>query len=109
MATKTVVHRFSDISGDALDASVKPMSFSLDGSAYEIDLTNGELSDLHKVLAPYIRAARQVTGKRSANRPRPIKPDLDRIREWASANGYTVAPRGRIAKKVIDAYDVATS
>jgi len=109
MATRTVVHRFSDISGDTFDPSVKPVSFSIDGTTYEIDLTNGELADLHKALAPYIRAARQVTGKRSANRQRPNKPDLDRIREWASANGYTVAPRGRIAQKVIDAYDTANS
>ncbi|WP_424923779.1 Lsr2 family DNA-binding protein [Arthrobacter woluwensis] len=40
-----------------------------------------------------------MTGKRNANRPRPNKPDLDRIREWASANGYTVAARGRIARR----------
>ncbi|WP_441435264.1 Lsr2 family DNA-binding protein [Arthrobacter sp. RAF14] len=48
-----------------------------------------------------------MTVKRSANRPRPNKPDLDRIREWASANGYTVAQRGRIAQKVIEEYDAA--
>ena len=99
-----MVHRFSDISGDA---PVKPLSSSLDGSTYEIDLMNGELTDLHKALAFCIRTARQVTGKRSANPPRPNNPDLDRIREWASANGYTVAPHGRVAQKVIEAYDAA--
>ncbi|MGO4452544.1 histone-like nucleoid-structuring protein Lsr2 [Arthrobacter sp. RAF14] len=109
MATRTVVHRFSDISGEALDPSAKPASFSVDGTTYEIDLTNSELAVLHKSLAPYVRAARQVTGKRSGNRPRPSKPDLERIREWAAANGHTVSPRGRIAQKVLVAYDAAHS
>ena len=107
MATKTVIHRFSDISGDALEASVKSASFSIDGATFEIDLTNAELTDFHKTFAPYIKVARQVAGRSRAHRPRPKKSDLDKIREWASANGYTVASRGRIAQKVIEAYDAA--
>lgn len=34
-------------------------------------------------------------------------PDIDEIRAWARANGHTVSDRGRIATKIVEAYDVA--
>ncbi|WP_284982349.1 Lsr2 family protein [Arthrobacter sp. efr-133-TYG-118] len=109
MGTKTVIHRFSDVSGATLDSSKKPTLFSVDDKGYEIDLTDAEFSEFQEVLERCVSAAHQLSGKRSAGRPRPAKPDLAKIREWAEANGYSVAPRGRIAQNVVDAYDKATA
>jgi len=109
MATRTIVQRFSDVSGEALDASVKTTAFSIDGADYEIDLSNAELTELHRSLSVYVKAARQLTEQGNTARPRPGKPDLDKIREWAESNGHQVASRGRISQSVLDAYDRAHS
>ncbi|MGW5521728.1 Lsr2 family DNA-binding protein [Gordonia sp. NPDC003950] len=34
-------------------------------------------------------------------------PDPAQVREWATANGYSVSARGRLPRNVVDAYDAA--
>lgn len=87
--------------------------FSLDGTAYEIDLTDQNAAALRDALAPYVAAGRSVSTRSapaSARRrvqKRSGQRDYGPIREWAAANGYTVSERGRVPAAVLEAYDAA--
>lgn len=59
---------------DDIDGShaVTTMSFSLDGRSYEIDLSESHLSAFQQALAPFVSAARAVSGgRRPAREPAP--------------------------------------
>lgn len=113
MARRIVHQLVDDIDGAVLEVGTgETVLFSLDGVAYEIDLTDDHAAQLREALAPYIGAGRKVSGaarargagssSRSASRT-----DLDAIRTWARENGHQVADRGRISAAVQDAYDAA--
>ena len=62
------------------------------------------------MLEPYVAAARKADSASAPTRPsRPVasKQDLKAVREWASANGYTVSDRGRVPNEVQKAYAAA--
>ncbi|MRH28805.1 Lsr2 family protein [Microbacterium sp. SYP-A9085] len=115
MARKIVHQLVDDIDGTVLEpGSGQTVLFSLDGVAYEIDLTDGHAADLRDALAPYVGAGRAVSGGRSrrvstaaAGRRRGGQRDYGPIREWAKANGHAVSDRGRVPAAVLDAYDAA--
>jgi hypothetical protein len=100
---------------DDLDDSpnAETVTFSFQGAQYEIDLGKRNTTAFEKVLAPYIRAARKVSGRTASppiRRGQPAKADrqqLQAIREWARANGYPVSDRGRIATEIQEAYRAA--
>lgn len=114
MATKHVTHLIDDLDGSVLeDGAGKTVSFSLDGRAYEIDLSRDNASKLHDVLAPYVNAARATRSRTSGRVGQASAPrrdvDLNAVREWARANGHTVSDRGRVAATIVDAYQAARS
>jgi hypothetical protein len=123
MGTKTV--RFDDLDqtehSDA--APVTTHSIELDGTTYEIDLTDTNFGGLSTALAPYVEAARKATSApaRSVGRPRTVtagsaapvravtRADREQnaaIRAWATNHGYPVSDRGRIPLGVLDAYNL---
>jgi hypothetical protein len=64
------------------------VSFSLDGLDYEIDLSESHLSAMQQALAPFVSAARTVTGEGRPARPpakepapEPAPPEKVEIRE----------------------------
>jgi hypothetical protein len=95
-----------DIDGSTAAGTV---SFAFDGTHYEIDLSKRNAAAFEKAMRPYLDAARRVRNTRSRATSRRAAPtrDLAAIREWATANGYAVSSRGRIAGEVIDAYEQA--
>lgn len=108
MAIKTVL--VDDFDGTPLALGASSTSFSINGAAYEIDLSPDNVERLRAALAPFIAAARRSgspAGKsgKSGKASNPAR--LAAIREWARANGYTVSDRGRIASSVIEAFDKA--
>lgn len=121
MARRIVHQLVDDLDGTVLEVgSGETVLFSLDGTAYEIDLTDDNADALRAALAPYIAAARSVSarggGSTSPSRggssgPRRQKRsgqrDYTPIRAWAAENGYTVSERGRVPAAVLDAYDAA--
>lgn len=120
MARRIVHQLVDDLDGTVLEIGEgETILFSLDGTAYEIDLTEDNAAALRGAIAPFIAAARSVSaragGSRSAatNRGgsaqarRAGQRDLTVVREWASNNGFTVADRGRVPAAVIEAYDAA--
>lgn len=108
MAQKVYVQLVDDIDGTQLEAEAgETVVFSLDGREHEIDLSTEHAAEFREALAPYIKAGRRrpkgaAPAKRGA---KPAKPDLEAIRTWANANGFEVAPRGRVPQAAVDAYN----
>lgn len=113
MAQKVLIQLVDDLDGTELrDGSGETIQFGLDGKTYEIDLSKANATRLRATLGEYIDAGRpvQTRGRRggaaSASRAQATKrEDLQEIRDWARANGYTVSDRGRIAQNIVEAYD----
>jgi hypothetical protein len=107
---KTVVMT-DDVDGSANAATV---SFSFEGTSYEIDLAKKNRAALEKALKPWIASARRTSGRGGRRGPGArvrrsgsAGTDLGAVRAWASANGYEVAARGRISQEVMAAYSAA--
>lgn len=117
MARRIVHQLVDDLDGTELEVgSGETVLFSLDGIAYEIDLTDENAQALRDALEPYVSAGRRVSGGRGASsagsnggrkRRRTGQNDYGPMREWAKANGYTVSERGRVPAAVIEAYEAA--
>lgn len=101
MATQKyqVVEVLSDVSGEK-GASTVP--YSVKGQSYSIDLTETEEKEFHALLAPYIAVS--AVGKRRGPRLRSTPEETAKIREWASKNGYSLTPAGRVPSHVRQAY-----
>ncbi|WP_277452773.1 Lsr2 family protein [Janibacter sp. DB-40] len=108
MAQRVQIILEDDIDGGEATETV---TFGLDGVSYEIDLNEKNATALRDALAGYVGAGRRVAGRRSSgssSSSRSNSNELAKIREWARANGHEVSDRGRISKKVRDAYAKAT-
>jgi hypothetical protein len=107
------------ILSDDLDENLpadETVSFSLDGTNYEIDLAEKNAKDLRDAFSRYVSAARKVGrgGSRASGggRSRATGGRMDReqagaIRDWARKNGHAVSDRGRIPASVVEAYESA--
>lgn len=109
MARQIIERLIDDIDGGEANETVK---FSLDGMAYEIDLSAINAANLRKALSLYID--RGIRAKLTPSRGRtsytvgvPARSDKAQnkaIREWAARNNLNVAPRGRIAEEIVERY-----
>jgi hypothetical protein len=102
----TIEMLLSDLSGEEATVTV---SFTIEGAAYEIDLTEKEAEEFRASFATYVEAARRTGGRR---RPTGVatstgKEERAAIKAWARDNGYEVSERGRIPAKIVEAYRAA--
>jgi hypothetical protein len=112
MAQKVTVQLVDDLDGGAAEETV---TFSLDGTAYEIDLSSANAAKMRDTFAQYVGAGRRVgsrsgagrNGSRGTGRRRDNK--VAEIREWARKNGHKVNDRGRISADIMQAYEKANS
>jgi hypothetical protein len=111
MAKKTVI--VDDFDGTAGATTV---SFSFEGNAYEVDLSDKNLKAFEKAIMPYVEASRRTAGRRRRTSTAPAKRARNRagrpvdsaaVREWAAAQGIEVSSRGRVAAEVIEQYRAA--
>lgn len=103
MARKSVVRFFDDVTGvEVAPGDVQRVSFGVDGRSYVLDLSPESRDEFREVVAPWVSAATRVRPVRKVSGPRR---DLGAVRVWARENGYAVSDRGRVPKKVFDAYD----
>jgi hypothetical protein len=107
------------ILSDDLDDSIsadETVSFALDGTTYEIDLSEKNANEMRDVLGKYVSAARKVSSRGTrasgAGRSRATggggrmdREQAGAIREWARKNGHAVSDRGRIPASVVEAYE----
>lgn len=108
MASKVQIVLIDDIDGGDADATV---SFSLDGTNYEIDLSEANAEGLREALAPFIEAGRRVPGGKKGGRRTAAAGGRGNksaeIRAWAQANGIEVSARGRIPADVVAKFEAA--
>ncbi|MEO9137970.1 MAG: Lsr2 family protein [Jatrophihabitans sp.] len=110
MAQKTIVTLIDDIDSGEADETV---SFAIDGSSYEIDLSTKHAAQLRDSLAKYVANARRASGRAprpatSSSRRRPGRTDREQthaMREWARANGHKIGEKGRIPQHIVEAYN----
>lgn len=109
MAIKQVV--IDDMSGEE-GASTR--SFSVNGTTYEVDLTDSNAAKLEMALDPFIAIARKKgSAPKRYPKTRVADPssstDLGAIRQWAASRGMRVSDRGRIPRDVVDRFNEAHS
>lgn len=121
MAKRTLI--VDDLSGDT---GAKTRRFSIDGTHYEIDLTEASFATLKAALRPFVKVARQ-TGAARPGATAPVRRTKGRasgskrskrsegpteaavIRAWARANGMAVTERGRVSPELQAAWAAAGS
>ena len=112
MARQVITTLIDDIDGKPADRTVE---FSLDGTAYTIDLSEANAGKLRKALDPFIAAGTRIGRSapgRGAGRAAPVRTAGSRdenrlIREWAAQQGHQISERGRIPQSVSSAYRAA--
>ncbi|MCI0383476.1 Lsr2 family protein [Streptomyces sp. CNQ085] len=104
MAQRVVVSLSDDIDGGEASETV---AFGLDGRSYEIDLNRENAKKLRMGLAPYVRAGRKRARSGKTFQHTSVAPDPSAVRAWARSHGFEVPPRGRIPKRVYEAFDEA--
>jgi len=109
------------ILSDDLDDSIsadETVTFALDGTTYEIDLSEKNATEMRDVLGKYVSAARKVSSRGTrasgAGRSRATggggrmdREQAGAIRDWARKNGHEVSDRGRIPASVVEAFEAA--
>lgn len=117
MARKVQVLIVDDLDGGDADETV---TFAIDGTAYEIDLSSDNAGALRNGFARYTAAGRRlgrasIAATRTAAGTATVKPPRastsrdqnQAIREWAKANGLEVSDRGRIPAEIVEKYTAA--
>ena len=110
MAQKTITKTFDDLDGSEIDGEGKTVSFSFDGTSYEIDLNSSNVEKMRAAFAVYTDKARKVsgrTGRSSAKAAEPAPVDTKAVRVWAEEQGMGVSARGRLSTTLIDQYRAA--
>jgi hypothetical protein len=108
MAQKHIVRLVDDLTGD--DAA-ETVSFALDGSRYEIDLSAENAARLRDKLSVYIENARKPTrnlarpGTPARRNTRADREQTAAIRAWARSNGHKIGDKGRIPAAIVTAYN----
>ena len=110
VAQKTIVKMYDDLDGSEIDAEGKSVSFSFDGTSYEIDLSSKNVEKMREDLRIYIEKARKVsgrTGRGSGKAAEPAPVDTRAVRAWAEEQGLGVSARGRLSTDLIEQYRAA--
>jgi hypothetical protein len=122
MARKMVEIITSDLSGEELERGKgRTVLFSVEDSAYSIDLTDAEADEFFETMKKYTSVATRRSNRPAQTRKTPAKPsssssgsgrtteELARVRAWAKENGHEVSARGRIRADVLAAFDKANA
>jgi hypothetical protein len=106
MASKTTVELLDDLNGKP---AAETISFGIDGTEFEIDLTEKNAKALRKALEPFAGSGRRVSGRLTRANARPVVIGVDNqaVRAWAASNGIELSTRGRIPSDVIEQYRAA--
>lgn len=103
---KTITTLVDDIDGTTAAETVR---FALDGTSYEIDLSDKNAAALRAAVAPYTsRASTAGHQRRTRTKLSSAGPSRNaEIRAWAAGQGTDVPARGRIPNTVVQAFEAA--
>jgi hypothetical protein len=104
MATRTITSLVDDADGSEAQETVE---FGLEGTTYEIDLSNHNAKKLRDALDPWVSKARKTGGRRRTRRDGAGKADLKAVRARAASNNVELSKRGRIPQSVLEQYRAA--
>jgi nucleoid-associated protein Lsr2 len=105
MAQRVQIILEDDFDGGTADETV---SFALDGTEYEIDLSAKNAADLRGSISPWLGHARKTGGRRKRGTAKASSTSsTSDIRAWAQAHGHDVSSRGRVSAEVREAYEKA--
>ena len=107
MAQETRIILTDDLDGGSATETV---SFSLDGTNYELDLNTKNATAMRKTLERYVAASRKVRGAGAGQRGRSgsgSSVDASAVRAWAASQRVKVSPRGRIPASVLEKFKAA--
>lgn len=107
----TVVYT-DDLTGEELlEGDAETINYSIDGVAYEIDLSHENAKEMRDALSRYLGRSRRTTPVRMPSKggSRRSRAEMAVIRKWGQENGYTVpeSGKGRIPWGMTQAYDRA--
>ena len=105
MAQKIQVVLIDDIDGGPADET---LTFAVDGTWYEIDLSSANAAKFRDALGPFVGNARKTTkGGRRPARPSNRTDRSAQIRAWARSQGIIVNERGRVPTEIAAQFDAA--
>jgi hypothetical protein len=112
MAQKTVVTVVCDLPHTGEVEGSETVSFSFDGTSYEIDVCTEHGADLRGKFGEYVEHARRASGGGGGSRRRrarsgPGRERSSEIRAWAKQRGHKVSERGRIPAAIIAEYEAS--
>jgi hypothetical protein len=109
MARKITTTVVCDLPHDDEVVSKETVSFSFEGTAYEIDVCTAHAKELHDKFGAYTGNARRAGSASSRRRARsgPGRERSAEIRAWARDKGHKVSERGRIPATIIQEYEAA--
>jgi hypothetical protein len=109
---RVTVTRFDDFENE-LEAN-ETITYALDGTTYEVDLSDGNAARLRGELQKWIEVSRKVSGP--GDRGRVVRDGrssgeaglpLAEIRAWARDHGLEVPDRGRVSAAIVRAWTAA--
>jgi hypothetical protein len=101
MAQRVSITLVDDLDGAEAAGTV---AFGLDGTNYEIDLSEVHAKELRTALEGFIAVARKVSGRKRAKKS---THSAREIRQWAQEQGMEVSTRGAISAEVVAAYEAS--
>lgn len=101
VAQRVSITLVDDIDGTQADETVQ---FGLDGTNYEIDLSEQNAKELRSRLDDFLVVARKVTGRKKVAKGKHAPAD---VRRWAREQGMEVTSRGVVPASVVAAYEAA--
>ena len=104
MAQKVTVEMTDDLDGSQADTTV---SFAVDGTAYEIDLSKRNAAAMRRTFDRYIEHARKAGRSTRRTRGTRDRRHSSDVRAWAKARGIQVSERGRIPASIVSQYEEA--
>jgi hypothetical protein len=110
MAQRIVVQYVDDLDGTPLsDGAGGTVTFALDGTSYEVDLSHANAERLRSALAEFVAVSRKVGSRAGSRRSSAGRSSSSvnaaSVREWARGQGIQVSERGRVSADVIEAYN----
>lgn len=104
MAQRVEILLDDDLDGGKAEETI---TFGLDGTTYEIDLSKKNAKGLRDSLATYVGAGRRVG--RAGKPAKPLRQvatgaDPKAVRAWAKANKIPVTDRGRIPQDITEKF-----